>query len=42
MDVGEVERRLEQLPTDREIVFYCTCPTKLRRRKSQKIDRVGG
>ena len=26
MDVAEVERRLEQLPADREIIFYCTCP----------------
>jgi len=26
MDIAEVDRRLEQLPADREIVFYCTCP----------------
>jgi len=26
MDVTEVDRRLEQLPPDREIIFYCTCP----------------
>jgi len=26
MDVAEVDRRLEQLPADREIIFYCTCP----------------
>jgi len=26
MDIAEVERRLEQLPADREIIFYCTCP----------------
>jgi rhodanese-related sulfurtransferase len=26
MDIAEVDRRLEQLPADREIIFYCTCP----------------
>jgi rhodanese-related sulfurtransferase len=26
MDVAEVDRRLEQLPANREIIFYCTCP----------------
>src|SRR5204862_3359412 len=26
MDLGEVEKRLEQLPRDRDVVFYCTCP----------------
>src|SRR5437016_8124948 len=26
MDIDEVDRRLEELPSDREIVFYCTCP----------------
>jgi rhodanese-related sulfurtransferase len=26
MDVAEVDRRLERLPADREIIFYCTCP----------------
>jgi rhodanese-related sulfurtransferase len=26
MELGEVERRLDQLPADRDIVFYCTCP----------------
>ncbi|HEY6241771.1 MAG TPA: rhodanese-like domain-containing protein, partial [Burkholderiales bacterium] len=26
MDIAEVDARLEELPTDREIVFYCTCP----------------
>ena len=26
MDVAEVNRRLAELPADREIVFYCTCP----------------
>src|SRR6267142_2364557 len=26
MDVAEVDRRLGELPADREIVFYCTCP----------------
>jgi membrane protein DedA with SNARE-associated domain/rhodanese-related sulfurtransferase len=26
MDVADVERRLDQLPADREIIFYCTCP----------------
>ncbi len=26
MDLAEVDRRLEQLPADREIIFYCTCP----------------
>lgn len=26
MDITEVDRRLEQLPGDREIIFYCTCP----------------
>jgi rhodanese-related sulfurtransferase len=26
MDMAEVDRRLEQLPADREIIFYCTCP----------------
>jgi membrane protein DedA with SNARE-associated domain/rhodanese-related sulfurtransferase len=26
MDVSEVDRQIDQLPADREIVFYCTCP----------------
>ena len=26
MDTGEVDKRLEQLPKDRDVVFYCTCP----------------
>jgi rhodanese-related sulfurtransferase len=26
MDVADVDARLEELPADREIVFYCTCP----------------
>ena len=26
MDPAEVDARLAQLPTDRDIVFYCTCP----------------
>jgi membrane protein DedA with SNARE-associated domain/rhodanese-related sulfurtransferase len=26
MDAAEVDRRLGELPADREIVFYCTCP----------------
>ncbi len=26
MDIAEVDRRLGELPADREIVFYCTCP----------------
>jgi len=26
MDAAEVDRRLAELPADREIVFYCTCP----------------
>ena len=26
MDIAEVDRRLEELPPGREIVFYCTCP----------------
>ena len=26
MDIGDVEKRLEELPVDRDIVFYCTCP----------------
>ncbi len=26
MNIAEVDQRLEQLPTDREIIFYCTCP----------------
>src|SRR5205807_10250847 len=26
MDIAEVDRRLGELPSDREIVFYCTCP----------------
>jgi membrane protein DedA with SNARE-associated domain/rhodanese-related sulfurtransferase len=26
MNIAEVDERLEQLPTDREIIFYCTCP----------------
>jgi membrane protein DedA with SNARE-associated domain/rhodanese-related sulfurtransferase len=26
MDFAEVDRWLDQLPTDREIIFYCTCP----------------
>jgi rhodanese-related sulfurtransferase len=27
MDFAEVDRWLDQVPTDREIIFYCTCPT---------------
>ena len=27
MDIIEVDKRLEQLPMDREIIFYCTCPS---------------
>lgn len=26
MDIGEVEKSLEQLPVEREIIFYCSCP----------------
>lgn len=26
MDITEVERRLERLPIEREIIFYCSCP----------------
>ena len=26
MDMAEVDQRLEQLPADRDIIFYCTCP----------------
>jgi len=26
MDIAEVDERLEELPADREIIFYCTCP----------------
>jgi len=26
MDIAEVDGRLDELPADREIVFYCTCP----------------
>ena len=26
MDISEVDKHLEQLPMDREIIFYCTCP----------------
>jgi membrane protein DedA with SNARE-associated domain/rhodanese-related sulfurtransferase len=26
MDVSEVDRWLDEVPTDREIIFYCTCP----------------
>jgi rhodanese-related sulfurtransferase len=26
MDFAEVDRWLDQVPTDREIIFYCTCP----------------
>jgi rhodanese-related sulfurtransferase len=26
MSLEEVPRRLDQFPTDREIVFYCACP----------------
>ncbi len=26
MDIAEVDERLGELPADREIVFYCTCP----------------
>jgi len=26
MDIAEVDRRLEELPSEREIIFYCTCP----------------
>jgi membrane protein DedA with SNARE-associated domain/rhodanese-related sulfurtransferase len=26
MDIAEVDRRLDQLPSEREIIFYCTCP----------------
>jgi membrane protein DedA with SNARE-associated domain/rhodanese-related sulfurtransferase len=26
MELDEVEQRLDQLPPDRDVVFYCTCP----------------
>lgn len=26
MDIEEVDKRLEELPTDRDVIFYCTCP----------------
>ncbi len=26
MDMAEVDQRLDQLPADRDIIFYCTCP----------------
>jgi rhodanese-related sulfurtransferase len=26
MDTGVVDARLMELPKDREVVFYCTCP----------------
>jgi membrane protein DedA with SNARE-associated domain/rhodanese-related sulfurtransferase len=26
MDIAEVDRHLDRLPADRDIVFYCTCP----------------
>lgn len=26
MDIAEVDERLGELPADREIIFYCTCP----------------
>ena len=26
MDLGEVTRRLPELPAEREVIFYCTCP----------------
>jgi len=26
MDIGDVEKSLEQLPVEREIIFYCSCP----------------
>lgn len=26
MDFAEVDQRLDRVPTDREIIFYCTCP----------------
>ncbi len=26
MDMAEIDQRLEQLPADRDIIFYCTCP----------------
>ena len=26
MDISEVDKRLEKLPVDRDIIFYCTCP----------------
>jgi membrane protein DedA with SNARE-associated domain/rhodanese-related sulfurtransferase len=26
MELDEVEQRLDQLPSDRDVVFYCTCP----------------
>ena len=29
MNLTEVEHRLDQLPTDREIIFYCTCPNEV-------------
>jgi len=29
MNLAEVEQRLDQLPTDREIIFYCTCPNEV-------------
>jgi membrane protein DedA with SNARE-associated domain/rhodanese-related sulfurtransferase len=29
MDIAEVDARLEELPANREIVFYCTCPNEV-------------
>jgi rhodanese-related sulfurtransferase len=26
MDGDQVDRQLEKLPTDRDIIFYCDCP----------------
>jgi membrane protein DedA with SNARE-associated domain/rhodanese-related sulfurtransferase len=26
MDMTEVDKQLERLPTDRDVIFYCTCP----------------
>ncbi len=26
MDIAEVDQRLDELPADREVIFYCTCP----------------
>jgi membrane protein DedA with SNARE-associated domain/rhodanese-related sulfurtransferase len=29
MELDEVEKRLDQLPSDRDVVFYCTCPNEV-------------